>query len=134
MAAMANQSSAYDLRSAAGWFRLIALAEAASWVGLLIGMYFKYLGSPQTEIGVKLFGPVHGGVFVAFLVAAAVVGISHRWTAVTWLLALLGSIVPLGSVIFLIWADRSGRMGGRWAVTQTMPGVGQPGREVTETT
>ena len=90
---------------------MIALAEAASWVGLLIGMYFKYLGSPQTEIGVKLFGPVHGGVFVAFLVAAAVVGISHRWTAVTWLLALLGSIVPLGSVIFLIWADRTGRIG-----------------------
>ena len=55
MAAMANQSSAYDLRSAAGWFRLIALAEADSWIGLLIGMYFKYLGSPQTEIGVKVF-------------------------------------------------------------------------------
>jgi len=43
---------AFDLRSAAGWFRLIALAEAVSWVGLLIGMYFKYLGTPRTEIGV----------------------------------------------------------------------------------
>ena len=31
---------------AAGWFRLIAFAEAASWVGLLLGMYFKYLGIP----------------------------------------------------------------------------------------
>lgn len=130
MAAMANQSSAYDLRSAAGWFRLIALAEAASWIGLLIGMYFKYLGSPQTEIGVKVFGPIHGGVFVAFLVAAAVVGISHRWTAVTWLLALLGSIVPLGSVIFLIWADRTGRIGASTAAV----GVAQPGRTVPETT
>ncbi|WP_347221409.1 DUF3817 domain-containing protein [Mycolicibacterium poriferae] len=127
---MANQSSAYDLRSAAGWFRLIALAEAASWIGLLIGMYFKYLGSPQTEIGVKVFGPIHGGVFVAFLVAAVVVGLSHRWTAVTWLLALLGSIVPLGSVIFLIWADRTGRIGAPTASA----GVAQPGRTVPETT
>ena len=109
---------------------MIALAEAASWIGLLIGMYFKYLGSPQTEIGVKVFGPVHGGVFVAFLVAAAVVGISHRWTAVTWLLALLGSIVPLGSVIFLIWADRTGRM----ASPTVSAGIGQPVRTAPETT
>lgn len=130
MAAMANQSSAYDIRSAAGWFRLIALAEAASWAGLLIGMYFKYLGSPQTEIGVKVFGPIHGGVFVAFLVAALVVGVAHRWAALTWLLALLGSIVPLGSVIFLMWADRTGRIGSRSAPA----GLAQPGPAVPETT
>ena len=41
-----------------GRFRLVALAEAVSWVGLLVGMYFKYLGTPRTEIGVKVFG--HG--------------------------------------------------------------------------
>lgn len=123
-------TSAYDLRTAAGWFRLIAFAEAVSWAGLLIGMYFKYLGSPQTEIGVKVFGPIHGGIFVAFLVAALVVGISFKWSVTTWLLALLGSIVPLGSVIFLIWADRTGQMGPRTVAA----GVGQPGRSVPETT
>ena len=58
---MAAMTSAFDIRSVAGWFRLIAFAEAVSWAGLLVGMYFKYLGSPQTEIGVKVFGPVHGG-------------------------------------------------------------------------
>jgi hypothetical protein len=47
---MAPMTPAFDLRSAAGWFRLIALAEAVSWVGLLIGMYFKYVGTPRTEI------------------------------------------------------------------------------------
>lgn len=123
-------TSAYDLRSAAGWFRLIAFAEAVSWVGLLMGMYFKYLGSPQTEIGVKIFGPIHGGVFVAFVVAAVVVGVALKWRPATWLLALLGSIVPLGSVIFLIWADRTGRMGAAPAVG----GVRQPGASVPETT
>ena len=35
---MAPMTPAFDLRSASGWFRLIALAEAVSWVGLLIGM------------------------------------------------------------------------------------------------
>ncbi len=100
------------MRSVAGWFRLVAFAEALSWVGLLVGMYFKYLGSPQTEVGVKIFGPIHGGIFIAFVVAALLAGMAFKWGLGTWLLALLGSILPLGSVIFLIWADRTGRMGG----------------------
>ena len=104
-------TSAFDLRSASGWFRLIALLEAVSWVGLLIGMYFKYLGSPRTEIGVKVFGMAHGLVFIAFVVTALLTGIALKWAAGTWLLALLASIVPLGSVIFLIWADRTARLG-----------------------
>lgn len=123
-------TSAYDLRSAAGWFRLIAFAEAVSWAGLLIGMYFKYLGSPRTEVGVKVFGPIHGGIFVAFLVAALVVGIAVKWSVGTWLLALLGSIVPLGSVIFLIWADRTARLGSK----PVGAGLGQPGPSVPEST
>lgn len=104
------------MRGVVGWFQLIAFAEAVSWAGLLVGMYFKYLGTPRTEIGVKIFGPVHGAVFVGFVVVAVLVGIAFKWSVGTWLLALLGSIVPLGSVIFLIWAERSGRLGGPGAV------------------
>lgn len=110
---MALMGSNYDVRSVAGWFRIIAIAEALSWAGLLVGMYFKYLGSPQTEIGVKIFGPIHGGIFMAFLAGALLVGIARKWNLLTWALALLGSIVPLGSVIFVIWADRTGRIGER---------------------
>ncbi|BBY14828.1 DUF3817 domain-containing protein [Mycolicibacterium litorale] len=127
---MAAMTGAFDLRSSVGWLRLVGLLEAVSWVGLLLGMYFKYLGSPRTEIGVKVFGPVHGGVFVAFLVAAVVAGLALKWGAVTWLLALLASIVPLGTVIFLIWAERTGRMGGAEAVST----MGRPGRPAPETT
>jgi integral membrane protein len=121
---------ASDLRSAAGWFRLIALAEAVSWVGLLTGMYFKYLGTPRTEIGVKVFGMAHGLIFIAFVATGLLVGIACKWTAGTWLLALLASIVPLCSVIFLIWADRTGRMGQAEAASPVV----QPGRHAPETT
>jgi integral membrane protein len=131
---MATMTGALGVRGVAGWFRVIALAEAVSWVGLLIGMHFKYLGSPRTEVGVKLFGPVHGAIFVAFVVVALLAGIAFQWGLGTWLLALLGSIVPLGSVIFLIWADRSGRMGAVSTAVGTVPGAGQPGRSVSETT
>ncbi len=105
---MANK---YGVRSVAGWFRLIAIAEAFSWAGLLVGMYFKHLAG-TTEVGVKIFGPFHGGVFMAFLAAALLVGIARKWNLLTWALALLASIVPLGSVIFVIWADRTGRIDG----------------------
>ncbi len=100
-----------NLTTTAGRFRIVALAEAFSWVGLLVGMYFKYLGSPRTEIGVKIFGPVHGALFVAFLAAMVLAGIAFRWNPLTWLLALLGSFVPLGTVIFVMWADRRGKLG-----------------------
>jgi len=123
-------TSAFDLRSALGWFRLIALAEAVSWVGLLVGMYFKYLGTPRTEIGVKVFGMAHGLVFIAFVVTGLLVGIAYHWAARTWLLALLASTVPLASVIFLIWADRTGRIGPAEAVSA----ASQPGRRAPETT
>ena len=36
-------------------------------------------GRPQTEVGVKVFGPVHGGIFIAFVVAALLVGIARKW-------------------------------------------------------
>ncbi|WP_110777595.1 DUF3817 domain-containing protein [Mycolicibacterium peregrinum] len=127
---MAAMTRSFDLRTVAGWFRLIALAEAVSWAGLLVGMYFKYLGSPRTEIGVKVFGPIHGGVFVAFVVAALLVGIACKWGVGTWFLALLASIVPLGSVIFVMWADRTARIESGEAPAL----VAQPGGTVPETT
>jgi integral membrane protein len=127
---MAPMTPTLDLRSAAGWFRLIAMAEAVSWVGLLVGMYFKYVGTPRTEVGVKVFGMTHGLIFIAFVVAGLLVGIAFKWAPGTWLLALLASVVPLCSVIFLIWADKAGRMGPAEAASVVV----QPGRRAPETT
>ena len=87
---MAPMKPAFDLRSAAGWFRLIALAEAVSWVGLLIGMYFKYLGTTRTEVGVKVFGMAHGLIFIAFVVAGLLTGIAFKWAAGTWVAGVAG--------------------------------------------
>jgi hypothetical protein len=46
------------------------------------------------------------------------------------LLALLASVVPLCSVIFLSWADRTGRIG----ASSAPDGVLQPARSIPETT
>ena len=127
---MAAMTGAFDLRSVSGWFRPVALLEAVSWVGLLVGMYFKYLGSPRNEVGVKVFGMAHGLVFIAFVVMGLLAGIAFKWATGTWLLALLASIVPLCSVIFLMWADRTGRLG----AVESASALVQPGRHAPETT
>jgi integral membrane protein len=119
-------TSMFDIWSTAGRFRVMALAEALSWVGLLIGMYFKYLGSPRTEIGVKVFGMAHGLVFMAFVITALLAGRAYSWRAGTWLLGLLGSLVALGSVIFLIWADRTEKLGPAASREATVAASAQP--------
>jgi integral membrane protein len=90
-------------------FRVIAVAEALSWLGLLIGMLFKYVIS-DNEAGVKLFGPIHGGVFVTYVLVSLVVRGPLRWNGKTLLLALFASIPPFGSLVFEQWAARTGRL------------------------
>ncbi|MBB4855055.1 integral membrane protein [Mycobacteroides chelonae] len=100
----------FDLRSTASRFRTVALLEAVSWAGLLIGMYFKYFADPATVVGVKLFGPIHGVLFLVYLGVGFMAGREYRWRPLTWLLALLAGITPLCSVIFVIWADKAGKL------------------------
>ena len=90
-------------------FRIVAVAEALSWVGLLAGMFVKYV--PETsELGVQVFGPIHGGIFVAYVAVALVAGRVLRWNAWTTLLALAASVPPLATVWFERRATRLGRL------------------------
>jgi integral membrane protein len=96
-------------RTAATVFRIVAVAEALSWLGLLAGMYVKYV--PQTsEVGVQVFGPIHGAIFVAYVVVALVSSRVLRWDVPTTLLALVASVPPLATVVFERWVSRTGRL------------------------
>ena len=59
-------------------FRIAAIGEACSWLGLLVGMFFKYV-VVENEIGVKI-GPIHGAMFVAYLVALVWGRRAERWS------------------------------------------------------
>ena len=91
-------------------FRVLAIAEACSWAGLLIGMFFKYV-VVESEIGVQVFGPIHGALFVAYVVVAVTVARPLGWDVRTLLLALGASIPPLCTLWFERWALRTGRLG-----------------------
>jgi integral membrane protein len=90
-------------------FRAVAIAEALSWTGLLVGMVFKYLVVGD-EIGVKIFGPIHGGLFLLYLTVTMLVRRPLRWGTTTTVLALIASVPPLGTLIFERWATRTGRL------------------------
>jgi integral membrane protein len=95
--------------SVATAFRIVAVAEAMSWIGLLIGMYVKYVPE-TTELGVKIFGPIHGGIFLAYVAVALVAARVLRWSVGTTLLALVASVPPLASILFERSATRRGRL------------------------
>ncbi|MBT0773120.1 DUF3817 domain-containing protein [Kineosporia sp. J2-2] len=90
-------------------FRVVAFAEAVSWLGLLIGMYLKRVAE-TTEAGVQIFGPIHGAVFVAYVLLSVLTAREQRWSVGTLLLALVSSIPPFFTVVFEVWAKRSGRL------------------------
>ena len=93
-------------------FRFAAVGEALSWVGLLAGMYVKHvLGT--SEAGVRFFGPVHGVVFVGYVVVALVAARVLRWSPGTTLLALAAAVPPLVTVWFERWATGTGRLASR---------------------
>lgn len=95
--------------SPAARFRLVAIAEAVSWAGLLIGMFFKYV-VVHNPIGVHIFGAVHGVVFVAYVVLALLARRAFSWDTKTTVYGLLASIPPFGSIVFERWADRTNRL------------------------
>jgi integral membrane protein len=110
-ACLVSSESSASLPVPARVFRALAIAEACSWAGLLIGMFVKYV-VVHDEIGVQVFGPIHGALFVAYVVAAAVAARALRWSWGTLLLALGASIPPLFTLWFERWALRTGRLGG----------------------
>ena len=60
-------------------FRRVAVAEAITWALLLVGMFLKYV-TGTTELGVRIFGMVHGIVFVAYCVTTVLVAVDQRWS------------------------------------------------------
>ena len=105
-------------RTAATAFRTVAVAEALSWVGLLIGMYVKYVPE-TTELGVQVFGPIHGAIFLAYVVVTVVTSRVLRWSTRTTLLALVCSLPPLATVWFERLATRNARLPRQQAVPAT---------------
>jgi integral membrane protein len=85
------------LRSKLGWLRLVGLLEGISLLVLIfIAVPAKYLyGNPAL---VKALGPVHGLLFLWFVINTLSVGVEYRWRfkTTTWKV-LVACMVPFGT-------------------------------------
>ena len=97
-------------------FRRLAVAEATTWALLLIGMVLKYV-TRTTELGVQVFGMVHGVVFIAYCLTTVFVAVNQRWSARVTLLGLVSAVPPFMTVWFDRWAERRDLLEGGWRLT-----------------
>lgn len=103
-----------------GLFRRVAVAEAVTWALLLAGMFLKYV-TETTELGVRVFGMVHGVVFVAYCVSTVVVALDQRWSAGRTLLGLAAAVPPFATIPFDRYAERRGLLSDLWRLRSTAP-------------
>jgi len=98
-----------------GWgsiFAVVALVEAFTWAGLLVGMGLKYI-TETTDAVVAVFGMLHGIAFGVYVVVALITWWRLRWPLLVGLLALLASVPPLTTLLFELWAQRRGLLRAR---------------------
>lgn len=93
-------------------FAVAAFLEGFTWAGLLIGMAFKY-SAIANDLGVKIFGPLHGGAFLFYVVVTALSALRLRWPWWAALLALIAAVPPLVTVPLEMWFRRIGLLGPR---------------------
>jgi integral membrane protein len=85
-------------------FKYVALIEATTFLLLLIASYVKRAG--DQPLGVEILGPIHGLLFIAYVVMALSVRESAGWSGRQTLLILLGAVVPFGGYVVDAWINR----------------------------
>ena len=101
-------------------FRRVAIAEAITWALLLTGMFLKYV-TGTTELGVQVFGMVHGVVFIAYCLVTALLFVDQRWPVSRLALGLGAAVPPFFTVLFDWYAERRGAIADAWRLRDEEP-------------
>jgi integral membrane protein len=88
-------------------FRIVALMEATSFLALLVAAVLKR--TADAEAGVTVLGPIHGALFIAYVLLALSLRPDQGWSTKTTLLILLGAVVPFGGYVVDRWLTTSSR-------------------------
>jgi integral membrane protein len=83
--------------------RLVAVAEAISWLALIVATIVKY--SASAPLGVQILGPIHGVLFLAYVALTFEVRRQTKWDQRTTLIVLADAILPGGGFIVASRAD-----------------------------
>ena len=77
--------------------RWVAIAEATSFLALLVATAIKY--SADAPLGVTVLGPIHGALFLAYVALALMVWKPAGWSTATGAGVLLGAVLPFGGFV-----------------------------------
>ena len=94
-------------------FTWLARAEVVTWSLLLLGMALKYV-TRTTELGVSVFGLVHGVVFLAYVLVTLVLWVDQRWPVREVVLVLACGIPPFATLFAERRVERLGLAPRRW--------------------
>jgi integral membrane protein len=83
--------------------RLVAVLEAISWLALIVATIVKY--SADAPLGVKILGPTHGVLFLAYVALTFEVRRQASWDRRTTLIVLADAILPGGGFLVARRAD-----------------------------
>ena len=83
-------------------------------------MFLKYV-TETTELGVQVFGMVHGVVFIAYCLVTVLVAIDQRWSLGRLALGLVAAVPPFATLLFERYADRRGLLGDEWLSRHDSP-------------
>lgn len=86
-------------------FKLVALIEATTFLLLLVASYVKRAN--DQPLGVEILGPIHGLLFIAYVVMALAVRETAGWSGKQTLLILLGAVLPFGGYVVDRWIDNN---------------------------
>ena len=90
-------------------FRYLAVAEAISFLLLIVASVIKHTGG--SELGVQILGPLHGLLFIGYI--AMVFGLMKPagWNGKVTVWIVVGAIVPFGGFVVDWWLGRRGAEG-----------------------
>ncbi len=90
--------------------RYVALAEATTFLALLVATFFKVVqDSSGGESAVSVLGPIHGILFLAYVFITLGVRPSQEWSPRTTVLILAGSVIPFGGYYVDVWLRHNER-------------------------
>lgn len=88
-------------------FRYVALAEATSFLALLVATVIKRTDGGET--GVEILGPIHGLLFIAYVAIALTIRAEQGWSAKVTFWILVGAVLPFGGYVVDWWLVRHER-------------------------
>lgn len=90
--------------SLARLFRVTALAEATTFLALLVATYVKY--GHDEPVGVQFLGPLHGLLFIGYVLLVFTIAPRAGWSVRTTIMVLAGAVVPFGGFVVEHWLAR----------------------------